>query len=240
VLLEAATSTTRETWATCTCPECGKGFRQEISVPDRGARIKAVETLLREGLGRVGEADVIEPKMPTSVDEVKNLSWDELNLVFAVSHATEIGTPPSLTAGTDGIRHQRTGPFISVRVLSGRSVHERAIRTTILLRREVDAQRHRRTSHGPAVPDTCTVRLLPAAQIGADAEMRSRPSEFARTRARRSRGRRRRPPPRRRRPRRPRSRRPRHPRHLAQRLLSADGVVGPETASALNSVLVGG
>ena len=25
VLLEAATSTTRETWATCTCPECGKG-----------------------------------------------------------------------------------------------------------------------------------------------------------------------------------------------------------------------
>ena len=57
VLLEAATSTTRETWATCTCPECGKSFRQEISVPDHGARIKAVETLLREGLGRVGEAE---------------------------------------------------------------------------------------------------------------------------------------------------------------------------------------
>jgi hypothetical protein len=53
VLLEAATSTTRESWATCTCPECGKGFgfRQEISVPDHGARIRAVETLLREGLG---------------------------------------------------------------------------------------------------------------------------------------------------------------------------------------------
>ena len=33
VLLEAATSTTRETWATCICPECGKGFRQEISFP---------------------------------------------------------------------------------------------------------------------------------------------------------------------------------------------------------------
>ena len=43
-------------------------FRQEISVPDHGARIKAVETLLREGLGRVGEAEVIEPKMPTSVE----------------------------------------------------------------------------------------------------------------------------------------------------------------------------
>ena len=90
VLLEAATSTTRETWATCTCPECGKGFRQEITVPDHGARIKAIETLLREGLGRVGEADVIEPTMPSSVDEVKNLSWDELNLVIALSCANEI------------------------------------------------------------------------------------------------------------------------------------------------------
>ena len=61
VLLEAATSTTRETWATCTCPECGKSLRQEISVPDHGARIKAIETLLREGLGRVGEAEIVEP-----------------------------------------------------------------------------------------------------------------------------------------------------------------------------------
>ena len=90
VLLEAATSTTRETWATCTCPECGKGFRQEISVPDHGARIKAIETLLREGLGRVGEAEVVEPRMPTAADEVKNLSDDELHLVFALTHATEI------------------------------------------------------------------------------------------------------------------------------------------------------
>ena len=90
VLLEAATSTTRETWATCTCPECGKGFRQEISVPDHGARIKAVETLLREGLGRVGEAEVVEPRMPTAADEVKDLSDDELHLVFALTHATQI------------------------------------------------------------------------------------------------------------------------------------------------------
>jgi hypothetical protein len=90
VLLEAATSTTRETWATCTCPECGKGFRQEISVPDHSARIKAVETLLREGLGRVGEAEVIEPKVPTTVDEVKDLSMDELALVIALSCANEI------------------------------------------------------------------------------------------------------------------------------------------------------
>ena len=28
--------------------------------------------------------------MPTSVDEVKALSWDELNLVIAISHASEV------------------------------------------------------------------------------------------------------------------------------------------------------
>ena len=85
VLLEAATSTSRESWATCTCPDCGKSFRQEISVPDHGARIKAVETLLREGLGRVGEADVPTPRMPNTVAEVEAMSWQEMKLVFAIS-----------------------------------------------------------------------------------------------------------------------------------------------------------
>jgi hypothetical protein len=102
VLLEAATSTTRETWATCTCPECGKGFRQEIPVPDHGARIKAIETLLREGLGRVGETHVVEPKTPTTVAEVKAMSWDELNLVFAMTYATEIRTV--VDQGGEGLR----------------------------------------------------------------------------------------------------------------------------------------
>ena len=46
--------------------------------------------MLREGLGRVGEAEVVEPRMPTTADEVKNLSDDELNFVFALTHATEI------------------------------------------------------------------------------------------------------------------------------------------------------
>jgi hypothetical protein len=90
VLLEAATSTSRESWATCTCPECGKSFRQEISVPDHGARIKAVETLLREGLGRVGESEVVEPKMPTSFDEIEAMTDRELNLLMALTYATEI------------------------------------------------------------------------------------------------------------------------------------------------------
>ena len=61
-----------------TCPECGNGLRQEISVPDHGARIKAVETLLREGLGRVGEAELVEPKVPQSVEELRNPSSAEL------------------------------------------------------------------------------------------------------------------------------------------------------------------
>ena len=71
-------------WSTCTCPECGKGFRQEISVPDHGARIKAVETLLREGLGRIGEAELVEPKVPQSVEELRNLSTAELELMVAL------------------------------------------------------------------------------------------------------------------------------------------------------------
>ena len=90
VLLEAATSTSRQSWATCTCPECGKGFRQEISVPDHGARIKAVETLLREGLVRVGEAEVAEPRMPASVAAVEALSWSEMKFIFAISYAHAI------------------------------------------------------------------------------------------------------------------------------------------------------
>jgi hypothetical protein len=108
VLLEAATSTTRETWVSCTCPECGKGFRQEISVPDHGARIKAIETLLREGLGRVGETNAVQPKTPTTVDEVKALSRDELNLVFAITYAEEIA-PSSTRATTLSARRSRSG-----------------------------------------------------------------------------------------------------------------------------------
>ena len=46
--------------------------------------------MLREGLGRVGEAEVIEPRMPTAADEVKNLTDDELHFVFALSYAREI------------------------------------------------------------------------------------------------------------------------------------------------------
>lgn len=107
VLLEAATSTTRETWATCTCPECGKSFRQEIAVPDHGARIKAIETLLREGLGRVGEAEVVEPEIPSSVEELRALSTDQLELVVALGYASEIQAV--LDRGEEALRSQIEG-----------------------------------------------------------------------------------------------------------------------------------
>jgi hypothetical protein len=85
VLLEAATNTTRESWATCTCPECGKSFRQEISVPDHGARIKAVETLLREGLGRVGEAAALPPAaLPSDPAGVEKLSWSQMQVLAEI------------------------------------------------------------------------------------------------------------------------------------------------------------
>ena len=53
-------------------------------------RIKAVETLLREGLGRVGEAEVAEPRMPTTVAEVETLSWSDMKFIFAISFAQAI------------------------------------------------------------------------------------------------------------------------------------------------------
>ena len=104
VLLEAATNTTRDSWATCSCPECGKSFRQEISVPDHGARIKAVETLLREGLGRVGEAEVAEPRMPASAAEVEALTWSELKFIFAISYAQAIQA--FVDQGEDALRSE--------------------------------------------------------------------------------------------------------------------------------------
>jgi hypothetical protein len=85
VLLEAASNTTRESWATCTCPECGKSFRQEISIPDHGARIKAVETLLREGLGRVGEAaGAPAVTLPRDQADVERLTWSQMKALAEI------------------------------------------------------------------------------------------------------------------------------------------------------------
>jgi hypothetical protein len=49
-----------------------------------------VGVLIREGPGRVGEADAVEPRMPTTGEEVRRMSWSELTAVFALSHTSEI------------------------------------------------------------------------------------------------------------------------------------------------------
>src|SRR5262245_6334636 len=93
VLLEAATNTTRESWATCTCPECGKSFRQEIAVPDHGARIKAVETLLREGLGRVGESAATPAvTLPRDQAEAEKLTWSQMQALAEIHEPDLIRT----------------------------------------------------------------------------------------------------------------------------------------------------
>ena len=103
-------------------------------MPDHGARIKAVETLLREGLGRVGEAEVAEPRMPTTVAEVEALSWSEMKFIFAISYAQAISA--FVDQGEDALRSElerwepearatvaehRRGRLSSVRPASGRA-----------------------------------------------------------------------------------------------------------------------
>ena len=84
--------------------EPGTLHRMSSRVPDHGARIKAVETLLREGLGRVGEAEVVEPKIPRLIAEVQALA----------RALAAVGEPLSrsdkrLTRPRDGSIHRRFG-----------------------------------------------------------------------------------------------------------------------------------
>jgi len=39
---------------------------------------------VRGGLGHVGEAELVEPRTPTTAYEVESLSWGDLNVVFAL------------------------------------------------------------------------------------------------------------------------------------------------------------
>ena len=63
-----------------------------------------METLLREGLGRVGEAEVAEPRMPTTVAEVDALSWSEMKFIFAISYAQAIQA--FVDQGDDALRSE--------------------------------------------------------------------------------------------------------------------------------------
>jgi hypothetical protein len=100
-LLDAALGAAREHWATFTCPDCGKKQRAQVNVPDVRSRVAAIELLLREGLGRPAQAE--EPHhatLPTTAAAVKQMSWSDLQSVFALEFAAEIEAVASGEAGS--------------------------------------------------------------------------------------------------------------------------------------------
>jgi hypothetical protein len=90
-LLEAAGSAIKPVWVTVECSSCGTRSRVEAPVPDVRARVAAIELLLREGLGRPATAEEVHsPLTPTSVGAVKEMSWEELEALFAAIYVDEI------------------------------------------------------------------------------------------------------------------------------------------------------
>jgi hypothetical protein len=93
VLLETATGANRQLWATISCKHCGRAGRYEITVPDNKVRLDAIQALLHEALGRPGQAETQPaPSLPRTVEEVRALSWDQMNLIFASQFASEIAS----------------------------------------------------------------------------------------------------------------------------------------------------
>lgn len=87
-LLEAAGTAVKPVWITVECDSCGERSRIEAPVPDVRARVAAIELLLREGLGRPATADEMPAaRMPASVAPVKEMSWEEMQTVFAATYA---------------------------------------------------------------------------------------------------------------------------------------------------------
>ena len=90
-LLEAAGSAVKPVWLTVECAARGERSRIEAPVPGVRARVAAIELLLREGLGRPATAEEVRPnRMPTSVDAVKAMSWDDMQAVFAATYVDQI------------------------------------------------------------------------------------------------------------------------------------------------------
>jgi hypothetical protein len=90
-LLQAAASATRPTWITVECSSCGERSRLEAPVPDVRARVAAIELLLREGLGRAPQAEETPaPRLPATVAAIEEMSWDEMQALFAAIHTEEI------------------------------------------------------------------------------------------------------------------------------------------------------
>jgi hypothetical protein len=90
-LLDAALSATTTRWATVSCGDCGARSRVELPVPDTRVQLQAIETLLGQALGRPGQADEpTAPRLPENVDAVRNLGWDDLQVLFATTYVDEI------------------------------------------------------------------------------------------------------------------------------------------------------
>jgi hypothetical protein len=53
--------------------------------------VAAIEPLLREGLGRVAQAEEpAMPRLPENAHAVRNLGWEELQVLFATTYVDEI------------------------------------------------------------------------------------------------------------------------------------------------------
>jgi hypothetical protein len=90
-LLEAAGSAVKPVWLTVECAGCGERSRVEAPVPDVRARVAAIEVLLREGLGRAPQAEEsAAPRVPTTVASVREMGWEELQLLASTIVADEI------------------------------------------------------------------------------------------------------------------------------------------------------
>ena len=90
-LLEAAGLAVKPVWLTVECSGCGERSRVEAPVPDVRARVAAIELLLREGLGRPATADEVHaPRMPTNAGAFREMSWPELEALFAATYVDEI------------------------------------------------------------------------------------------------------------------------------------------------------
>ena len=110
VLVETATGANKQLWATITCKHCDRAGRYEITVPDNKVRLDAVQALLHEALGRPGQAEAqAAPALPRTVEQVRALSWDQMNLIFASQFADEIALRDR---GGDGFLRQRLAALV--------------------------------------------------------------------------------------------------------------------------------
>jgi hypothetical protein len=91
VLVETATGSNRQVWATIGCKHCGREGRYEIEVPDNRVRLDAVEKLLQQGLGRAREAEESRvPRLPESAAAVERMSWSDMQRLAEVVYVDEI------------------------------------------------------------------------------------------------------------------------------------------------------